>query len=259
MIQGVRYSGAGNTFLLIDNRSSAFDPQEAPSLCLQGQVDGIILWEASVSADAFMRIFNPDGSEAEMCGNGLRCFIRFLKECGMDKSRYTIDTLAGIQEGWIAEDAVSVLFATPTHLKLDLPYDLYFLNTGVPHAVLFVDTVESIDVDNIGRALRCSPLFAPAGANINFVCKEQDGSLSVRTYERGVEAETPACGTGAVASALIAHKVLDCPSPLQVRVQSGKMLIVSFNHDWSEVILQGPVTREGSFELNRELLIMAPT
>lgn len=258
-MMSVRYSGAGNTFLLIDNRLSGFDPQEVPSLCSQAEVDGIIILETSTCADASMRIFNPDGSEAEMCGNGLRCFIPFLKECGIHKPRYTIETLAGIQEGWIAKDEVCVLFATPTDLKLELPYDLFFLNTGVPHAVLFVESVENIDVDEIGRPLRLSPLFAPAGANINFVCKELDGSLSVRTYERGVEAETPACGTGVVASALIAHKVLGCASPIRVIVRSGQRLTVSFNDDWTAVILQGPATRAGNFELNDRVPIMAAT
>lgn len=255
----VRYSGAGNTFLLIDNRSSGFDPQEATLLCAQAEVDGIIVLEASTCADACMRIFNANGSEAEMCGNGLRCFILFLQECGIHKPKYTVETLGGIQEGWISQDTVSILLATPTDLKLELPYDLYFLNTGVPHAVLFVDSVKNINVDEIGRALRFSPLFAPAGANINFVCKETDDSLYVRTYERGVEAETSACGTGAIASALIAHKILGNTSPIKIHVHSGQTLTVSFNADWSEVILKGPATREGTFELNRKLSIMAPT
>ncbi len=258
-MMSVRYSGAGNTFLLIDNRSHRFDRQEVPSMCAQAEVDGVIILEVSTCADAFMRIFNPDGSEAQMCGNGLRCFILFLQECGIQKLRYTIETIAGIQEGWLCEDNVCVLLAPPTELKLDLPYDLYFLNTGVPHAVLFVDAVENIDVEETGRALRFSPLFAPAGANINFVCREPDGSLTVRTYERGVEAETLACGTGAVASALIAHKVFGSASPVRVRVRSSHTLTISFNADWTEVILQGPAIREGNFELKAEISIMAPT
>lgn len=241
----VRYSGAGNTFLLTDNRSCTFDRHQVVSLCSQENVDGIIALEASVSADIKMRIFNADGSEAEMCGNGLRCTVRFLQEQGIQKTRYTIETLAGMQEGWGNGDEVCVRLAPPTDLKLDLPYDLYFLNTGVPHAVLFADSdLDAIDVESIGRALRFSHRFAPHGANINFVLQEADRSLSVRTYERGVERETLACGTGAAASALIAHKVLGIPSPISVRVRSGQLLTISFNADWSEVILQGPCTRE---------------
>ena len=257
----LRYSGAGNMFLLADNRSGVFESQAVSALCAQAGVDGVITLESSACADASMRIFNRDGSEAEMCGNGLRCFIHFLKELGVDKARYQIETLAGIQEGWLCGEEVCIRLAPPSQLRLDLPYDLYFLNTGVPHAVLLIETVENIAVDEIGRALRFSPLFAPAGANIDFACQGSDGSLKVRTYERGVEAETLACGTGVTASALIAHKVLGLPSPIKVHVRSGQTLTVFFNSDWSEVILQGPVTPEGVWDLvlKDQIHIMAAT
>ncbi len=234
----VRYSGAGNTFLVGDNRSHRFDEQTAASLCQHEGVDGLILLEDSTHADAKMRIFNSDGSEAEMCGNGIRCLIHYL---GVKKSTYLIETLAGLQEGWLTEKGVAIRLAPPSQLRLNLPYDLHFVNTGVPHAVYFIDRVDTIAVNEIGRALRFSPLFAPAGANINFVALQEDGSIALRTYERGVERETQACGTGATAAALIAHKVHALPSPIRVGVRSGETLKVSFNDDWSEVVLEGPI------------------
>jgi diaminopimelate epimerase len=279
----VQYSGAGNTFLLteIDEKSELLplDPRQISQLCNQAKVDGVIVLarishtfsdsshtlhddlavqkkceksglEASRCVDAKMRIFNRDGSEAEMCGNGLRCCIRFLKDLGNDQPCYRIETLAGLQQGWVCGDEVCVQLATPTELNLNLPDNLYFLNTGVPHVISFVDAIESINVNDIGRALRFSPLFAPAGANVNFVCQMGENMLAVRTYERGVEAETQACGTGAVASALIASKVLALSSPIQIRVYSGQTLTVSFNPNWSEVTLQGPARREGQLAEN---------
>lgn len=237
------YSGAGNTFFLTDNRNALFDVKEIPALCSERDVDGVILIEQSPHADAFMRIFNRDGSEAEMCGNGLRCCIRFLKELGILKERYHVETLAGMQKGWCVEDEVCVQLSSPTNLKLHLTPQLHFVNTGVPHAVVFVDSIKESNVEFEGRSLRLSPLFAPAGANINFVQLRKDSSLDLRTYERGVEAETQACGTGATAAALIAHHLYHLVSPIDVWVRSKERLKISFNRDWSEVTLLGPAIK----------------
>jgi diaminopimelate epimerase len=254
-----RFSGAGNTFLLADHRSGGFCISKVPHFCSQADVDGVILLENSSKADFAMRIFNRDGSEAAMCGNGLRCLIHYLQECGVESKRVQIETLAGIQEGWLSNDEVCIKLSPPSEPKLHLPYDLHFINTGVPHAVLLLETVAQISVNEIGKSLRYSPFFSPEGANINFACLESEGILSVRTYERGVEAETQACGTGAVASALIANKILGIHSPAKVRVHSGQILTVFFNPDWSEVILQGPVTRNGEFVFKDQMSIMAAT
>jgi diaminopimelate epimerase len=177
-----------------------------------------------------------------MCGNGLRCVIHFLRELGVIRTIYHIETLAGRHKGWFVGEEVCVQFPPPSHLHLHRAVDLHFLNTGVPHAVLFVPHLEQIDVALEGRKWRSSPLFAPAGANIDFATLQDDGSLAIRTYERGVEAETLACGTGAVAAALIAHKIYTLPSPIDVWVHSGERLKISFTPDWSEVTLQGKVS-----------------
>lgn len=187
------YSGAGNTFFLIDHRKHFFALDQIPLLCEQQGIDGCILVEHSTVADASMRIFNRDGSEAEMCGNGLRCFIHFLKELGIQREIYHVETLAGIQRGWFVDQEAGHLcieLIPPQDLKLNLSDNLHFLNTGVPHAVCFVEEVDTIDVEAQGKHLRFSPLFAPAGANINFVTIRNHYTISVRTYERGVERDS---------------------------------------------------------------------
>jgi diaminopimelate epimerase len=254
----VHYSGAGNTFFLADTRKIAFNVSQMRDLCKKGDVDGVILAEEAhdADADARMRIFNADGSEAEMCGNGLRCFIHFLMEAGLKKHLYAIETLAGKHTAWLEGDEVCVKMTPPRHLNMHFIKDLHFINTGVPHVVIMVPDIEKVDVALEGKKWRLSPLFAPAGTNVNFVSLCQDRTLAIRTYERGVEAETKACGTGAAASALIAHKLYHLPSPIKVEVRSGETLKISFSPDFSEVTLQGPVER--GFELKDESFIIAP-
>jgi diaminopimelate epimerase len=135
-----------------------------------------------------------------------------------------------------------VLLPSPTHFKFFITPNMHFVNTGVPHAVLFVPDVEKVDVAGQGKTLRHSPLFSPAGANVNFVSLCEN-TLDIRTYERGVEAETQACGTGSTAAALIAHKIFQLPSPIAVKVRSGEILKISFTPDFSNVTLQGAVQR----------------
>ncbi len=250
------YSGAGNDFLIGNNQNLDFDLSQIPCLCLSAGVDGLILAENSPSTDAFMQIYNCDGSVAEMCGNGLRCFIHFLKSQGLERSVYTVDTLAGIQKGWFLQENVCVLLAPPKDLQLHMKENLHFINTGVPHAVQFVTALATVDVNKEGNRLRNSPLFAPAGTNVNFVELKGDRSIQVRTYERGVEGETLACGTGSAASALIAHKLYNLASPITVHVQSGEKLNISFNSECSEVVLAGPVRKIKDFAINDQKIIM---
>ncbi len=211
--------------------------------------------EQSTTADAAMRIFNSDGSEAEMCGNGLRCFIHFLKERGIQREIYHIDTKAGVQKGWFVYDEICLELMPPHDLRLSLPNNLHFVNTGVPHAVRFVEEVDLIDVERQGRALRYSSEFSPAGANINFVTVRDQSSISIRTYERGVERETLACGTGATAAALITHKIHHLSSPLHVLVRSGERIKVFFTLDWSKVAMMGPVTQLKTYSNVEELVV----
>lgn len=256
------YSGAGNTFLIGDNRQGQCSTVSVANACVQAGVDGLIFLENSVVSDGRMRIFNRDGSEAEMCGNGLRSLIHFMNEIGVQRSIYQIETLAGVHRGWFVEDQVCIALPKPSAIQhfndlrctpslsgntgLSAQGDskrVHFINTGVPHAILFVEDLESIDVNSLGSTIRYSAMFSPHGTNVNFASLSSEGLLSVRTYERGVEAETLACGTGATATALAAHQLFSLPSPVKVKVRSGDTLTIYFNSDLSDVTLQGPVAK----------------
>jgi len=171
--------------------------------------------ESSKKADFKMRIFNVDGSEAEMCGNGARC-VGLWAFLAKGKKNVKFDTKAGLIEAKVKgkgnSSVVKIKISAPSGLKIDLPLKVSrrkikvnFVNTGVPHVVIFVQGLEKIDVDKIGREVRFHKQFKPAGTNVNFVEIKGKNSLAVRTYERGVEAETLACGTGSLASAVVSY------------------------------------------------------
>lgn len=253
-IEFVKYHGAGNDFILMDNRNEVFPYQVVRDLCqrrLSVGADGVILLENSSFADYRMRIFNADGSEAEMCGNGARCFYRFLQELGLVDGSVRVETVERIIELKADGDAVAVSMGAATDLRWGLELEcsgktwtLQHLNTGVPHVVCFVEDPEHCDVQGIGSALRYHEEFAPKGVNVNFVGPSQP--LELRTYERGVEAETLACGTGATAAALAAAEIFDLESPVQVRVASGDLLSISFDSEdglYAHVWMSGPVER----------------
>jgi len=213
-----KYQAAGNDFILIDNRGLELTEAEksalAKPLChrhfgIGG--DGLLFVEASEIADARMRIFNPDGTEAEMCGNGIRCVGRFLYDTGRRAERMLIETLAGVKElHTTVERGVPAYFevdmGSPRDVALkkklraeDRVWEYCYLDTGVPHAIIFQEDVESLDVGKVAPPLRHSPVF-PRGANINFVEKMRERVFRIRTFERGVERETLACGTGITAA-----------------------------------------------------------
>ncbi len=246
------YSGAGNTFALTEEPLSSQEVKELAESCC---VDGVIFPENTFR----MRIFNKDGSEAEMCGNGLRCFVKFLKEKNIHRERYCIETLAGPHIAWIEAERVCVEFPSVKECRWNLKiedYTVHHLNTGVPHAVIFVDSVDEIDPQKLAPLIRHHPLF-PEGTNVDFV---QIAPFRIRTYERGVEGETLACGTGVMASALAASKIYSLSSPISVQVQSGETLTVSFTSNWERVTMEGPAHRlgEGSFSLKTESPILFP-
>jgi len=218
----IRFSklvGAGNDFVLVDNRKKLFgSPRALARLAVEicdrrrgAGADGLLALERSRLADVRMRFFNADGSEGEMCGNGARCFAYFVSRDRKKRSlKVEIETKAGIVSAVVQGRAVKVKLTSPRDAALDLPLRLsgrtlrvHFINTGVPHAVLFVKSLERVDIDGLGRRIRFHPRFAPAGTNVNFVQTMGPGDIRVRTYERGVEAETLACGTGSTAAALI--------------------------------------------------------
>lgn len=253
----VKMSGAGNDFVVIDNRSGrhAFTPEQIGLLCDRHRgvgADGLLAVESPGEADADfrMRYYNADGGEAEMCGNGARCFARFVQAMPRAKAeRVRFMTPAGLIGGEYLGEEVRVGLTPPTEIKLRQrgnfgwgQIEFHSMNTGVPHVVVYVSDVEREEVVGRGRAIRRSPLF-PRGTNVNFVQIVDEGNLIVRTYERGVEDETLACGTGVTAAALLTHLVAGSPLPLRVKVRGGDVLTVGAEKDgdsFRNVTLAGP-------------------
>lgn len=245
----------GNDFIIIDNRDGTVTdsiPGLAKELCRPKYsvgADGLLVIEESKIADFKMRIFNPDGSEAKMCGNGSRCVALYAAKREVAKSGMTIETLAGVLDAAVNEDCVKVKLTDPRDIKWNFcltigkcPYRLNFVDTGVPHVIHFVDDLENVDVKAVGHGIRHHEEFAPSGANADFVKVVGKGRIQVRTYERGVEDETLACGTGAVASAIITAEVEKAASPITVETRSGEKLKVYFemkDNEFKNVYLEG--------------------
>jgi len=264
-IRFAKYSGAGNDFILIDNREAVFAAtrERIAAMCARRVsigADGLILLEPSQKAAVRMRYYNSDGGEAEMCGNGARCFVAFARTLGVSTTPLVFETMERILTGWTDKARVTIEMGEvrDTRVGFDLEsggakYRVHFANTGVPHVVMFVDDIEDLDVETQGRSLRFHKAFRPAGANANFVRVDGDGGLTIRTYERGVESETLACGTGVVAAAVIAHLVEDVQPPVNVRVRSGDVLTVGFRREgdgFADVTLCGPAVHvyDGVYE-----------
>lgn len=236
-----KMSGTGNDFILIDHRKPMIEPESmaafAAAVCRRKfsvGADGLILLENSEKAYFRWRFFNADGSIAEMCGNGARCAARFAFMQGIAPAKMRFETLAGIIEAEVSGDEVAVKMTEPRDLRLhqaisvnNAPMALHSINTGVPHAVVFVDNIEEADVRGLGRAIRYHEAFSPAGTNVNFVQKRGD-AFKVRTYERGVEEETLACGTGSAASAIIAALLGQAESPVEIITSGNDRLLILF-------------------------------
>lgn len=250
-------NGAGNDFVLIDNRARKLKLSRAQvvRLCDRHRgigADGVILLVPCTSgkADWAWEFYNSDGSVGEMCGNGARCFGRFVQKAAGLTRDFTFETEAGVIAAQFQGERVTVNLTEPTDLKLNeqIPLALgsqmlHSVNTGVPHAVLFVPEADQAMVQQLGPEIRRHPHFAPKGTNVNFVQVLAPGRIRVRTFERGVEGETLACGTGVTASALIASRVHQFASPVRVQVQGGDELEVSFqqvNGGFADVRLSGP-------------------
>jgi diaminopimelate epimerase len=268
-------SGTGNDFVIIDNRTAGIpldeQPEFARKICrrmFSVGADGLILIEESALADFSWNFYNADGSVAEMCGNGSRCAARFAYRHNIAGRKMTFATLAGIVEAEISpeeEDVVRVKMTQPFDFRLDISLQIgdeerpvAYVNTGVPHAVIFVQE-DDVPVKTWGRKVRFHQIFEPKGANANFVKLLPGGRLKVRTYERGVEAETMACGTGAVASALIASMQKGMDSPIEVVTSGGDVLTIFFDlHDGpvaENIFLQGPTRLICTGNLTAEALL----
>ncbi len=245
----MKMSGSGNDFILIDHRKPILDEDKmkdfARKVCqrrVSVGADGLILIERSEKADFKWRFFNADGSEAEMCGNGGRCAARFAWLKGITGPSLTFETIAGILSAQVNGKRVKLEMTKPFGLRLDetiliegKKQTLSSINTGVPHVVIFLEDFKGVDVVRAGKAIRYHPHFAPAGTNANFVRVENYSQLSIRTYERGVEDETLACGTGAVASALVAAFKGLVKSPVSIKTWGGEILTVYFEIEAGEI------------------------
>ncbi|TAJ45731.1 diaminopimelate epimerase [Methanofollis fontis] len=242
--------GNGNDFILIDETAGPVIPDEmkadfAAVYCdrrfgIGG--DGVLFLLPSESADVRMRLFQPDRSEAEMCGNGIRCLAKFAFEAGYMGEKATVETMAGIMAVEMGYNGDGYFWATiempaPAFTRSTIPatgegdykeeigpFTVHATNTGVPHAVIFVDDVEAVDVAVAAPPIRRHPTF-PNGANVNFVQVTGEASIRIRTFERGIEGETESCGTGATASAAVAHHLGLVGDEVEVETNGGPLVI----------------------------------
>jgi len=246
-IEFTKMVASGNDFIVIDKKLSGRIPALARSLCdrrLGVGADGLILLNKLKNADLRMRIFNADGSEAKMCGNGARCAALFGR-----KSKGRIFTQAGVINTELRPGRVKIRLTEPKGIRLEIPLKVNgrlikvnFINTGVPHAVVFVNGIDNIDVVNIGRRIRFHTKFSPAGTNVDFVEVKGSNLVGIRTYERGVEDETLACGTGSVAAGLIFALKSGLDRLIKVGTRGGEELKVYFkkeNKSFRDVWLEG--------------------
>jgi diaminopimelate epimerase len=239
---------SGNDFVIVEQRKYNSIRKPGPfavEICDKKYgvgADGLLILEKSRKADIRMRIFNPDGSEPQMCGNGIRCAALYSVRRKKQETRgkIKIETKVGLIEAIVGENKaeVKVRMTEPKGIRLDLPIKIAkrginanFINTGVPHVVIFVEGIDKIDVVDIGRQIRFYKIFQPAGTNVDFVQIIDDNNVKLRTYERGVEDETLACGTGAVASALIyaTGNGQQATRIINVYTKGGEILRVEFN------------------------------
>ena len=259
-IRFVKLNASGNDFICLDNTGGDFDALLGSAhlsafvahLCRRGLsvgADGVIFAcqrGSGQGIDIVARFFEPDGSEAELCGNGTACFTYWAINKGLVPGpEVQIMTAAGAARGRVDEESperVRVCVPDPRHLRFGLQLEIKgeiwaidFIDTGVPHAIAFVDSLEHLDVNHWGPGIRSHPEFQPRGANANFVQVLDVGRIAVRTFEFGVEAETLACGTGSAAAAIISCLRHDWPlpyrdgaEPIEVEVRGGETLLIWF-------------------------------
>jgi diaminopimelate epimerase len=267
MLRFTKMNGAGNDFVLIDNRAGDvhLNRGQITRLCDRHRgigADGVLLLEKALNrADFRMRYFNADGGEAKMCGNGARCFARFANKVAGAQGKISFETPAGVISAELAGDLVTLQMTEPTDLRLNITLpvanedkSVHFINSGVPHVVIPVSRIDDVDVRREGSAIRYHKMFSPKGTNVNFIEKRGGKKIAVRTYERGVEDETLACGTGVVASALIFAATEDTGGPIIVIARGGDELQVGFNkidNQFRNVTLTGPAefVFEGTVEV----------
>ena len=256
MLRFAKMNGAGNDFVLLDNRAGDLQltREQIARICDRHRgvgADGVLLLERATNGATFrMRYYNADGGEAEMCGNGARCFARFAERTAGPLDELSFETPAGVIGAKLEGELVRLQMSEPKDLRLGLGIPIdgetiagNFVDSGVPHVVVAVEKIDAVDVRLLGARIRHQALFAPRGANANFLEKRGERSIAIRTYERGVEDETLACGTGVVASALIFAATEKIDGPINVLVRGGDTLQVDFSREgeqFTNVTLTGP-------------------
>lgn len=264
----VKMNGAGNDFILLDNRAGRIQltTEQIVRLCHRQRgigADGLFLLVPNTSgrAEWSWEFYNSDGSTADMCGNGARCFARFVQAVVGAQEQTRFETGAGVITAKFNRERVTVNLTRPRELRLNetvaaagAKLTVHSINTGVPHAVLFVPDADRAMVQPLGAEIRYHEHFKPKGTNVNFVQVLGRNHIKVRTYERGVEGETLACGTGVTAAALVASRVQQFSAPVKVQVQGGDGLEVSWTEakgEFDNVTLTGPAdfVFKGSIEI----------
>lgn len=242
-----KYHGAGNDFVMIDNRggNQSLTREEIFSLCHRRfgiGADGLIFIEPDEKHDFKMKYYNADGNESTMCGNGGRCIVAFARDLGMIEKSCTFDAIDGLHEAQIDGEIVNLKMKDVTAIEhLD---NGYFIDTGSPHHIEYHENIEKLNVYELGKKIRHSQCYEPAGTNVNFVQKIKDDELFVRTFERGVEDETLACGTGATAAAIALMLEKDI-SNVKVKVMGGDLEVSAKKeqNNFVDIWLKGPAVQ----------------
>ena len=272
LVRFTKMHGAGNDFVLVDDRSGEFPAHDHIRLAALASprtgiaCEGVILLQKSERADFRMVFFNPDGTEADMCGNGSRCAAAFARACGAAASRaMTLETRAGVVDAEVLDGGlVKVWMPEPKCRRYDLKVQAGggmvsgdYVVTGVPHFIVACASAAAADVERLGRELRLSDVFSPDGTNVDFVQYSPPHRAAMRTYERGVEAESGACGTGAVAAAVVGVETKGMSLPIHIRTRQGFTLTV--DGDWRRskstgFTLTGPVKTVFTGEIDLDSL-----
>lgn len=263
IIPFTKMSGAGNDFVVVDNRGRILEDDGSAFARVVSHrrkgigADGVLLLERSSNADFLMKYYNADGSYGGFCGNGGRCIARFAFLNGIGSSKLTFEALGRLYDAEVNGDQVRLKMQDPNRERLNIGLEvdgktlkMHSIDTGAPHVVIFLDEnpmfateeISSLDVPRLGREIRYHSSFGEGGTNVNFVKVNNDTSIRMRTYERGVEGETLACGTGAVACALIASRVKGHSSPQMIIPKSNEALKVEYlnvNDRFVDIFLEG--------------------
>lgn len=242
-----KYQGTGNDFIIVDNRKLSFPKNNVSlikKLCDRRfgiGADGFILLEKSEETDFKMIYFNADGNESSMCGNGGRCIVAFAKKLGIIEGNTTFLATDGLHFASIDNDIINLQMKDVRSVEIFKNHS--FLNTGSPHHVTFCNTVKDLDIKKLGKKIRYGAPYFEEGTNVNFVEQISTNTFDVRTYERGVEDETLACGTGVTAVAIAAHNINKTAYNSIILNVLGGQLEVSFNKEdniYKNVFLKGP-------------------